>query len=146
MKEGDAPISFGNICYTGSEVVSGSAIGIVVSTGLNTMFGDIVRQLASAPIKTSFDIGIEKTSKLLVRFMMVMAPLVIIINGLTKGNWLDALLFGISIAVGLTPEMLPMIVTTNLVKGANDLAKRKTIVRSLNSMQKLRSDRRTLYR
>lgn len=135
VKEGDAPVSFGNICYTGSEVVSGSAIGIVVSTGLNTMFGDIVRQLASAPIKTSFDIGIEKTSKLLVRFMMVMAPLVIIINGLTKGNWLDALLFGISIAVGLTPEMLPMIVTTNLVKGANDLAKRKTIVRSLNSMQ-----------
>lgn len=127
--------SYETLVFTGSEVVSGSAIGIVVRTGNNTLFGGIADEFASEPPKTSFDLGIEKTSLLLIRFMVVMALIVILINGLTKGDWLQALLFGISIAVGLTPEMLPMIVTTNLVKGANDMAKEGTIVRHLHGIQ-----------
>lgn len=131
----DSDTSYENLVFTGSEVVSGSAEGIVVKTGNDTLFGDIARELAIEPEKTSFDLGIEKTSKILIRFMAIMAPTVIIINGLTIGNWLQALLFGISVAVGLTPEMLPMIVSTNLVKGANDMAKEGTIVRDLNAIQ-----------
>lgn len=127
--------SYETVAFTGSEVVSGSATGIVVRTGNHTLFGGIADELAAEPPKTSFDLGIEKTSLLLIRFMAVMAPTVILINGLTKGDWLQALLFGISVAVGLTPEMLPMITTTNLVKGARDLAKQDTIVRNLNSIQ-----------
>lgn len=127
--------SYETLVFTGSEVVSGSAVGIVVRTGNNTLFGSIADEFASEPPKTSFDLGIEKTSLLLIRFMIVMALVVILINGLTKGDWIQALLFGISIAVGLTPEMLPMIVTTNLVKGANDMAKEGTIVRHLHGIQ-----------
>ena len=123
------------LAFTGSEVVSGSAEGIVVRTGNDTLFGGIADEFANEPPKTSFDIGIENTSLLLIRFMVIMAVIVILINGLTKGDWLQALLFGISIAVGLTPEMLPMIVTTNLVKGANDMAKEGTIVRNLHGIQ-----------
>ena len=123
------------LAFTGSEVVSGSAEGIVVRTGNDTLFGKIADEFANEPPKTSFDVGIETTSLLLIRFMLVMAILVILINGLTKGDWLQALLFGISIAVGLTPEMLPMIVTTNLVKGANDMAQEGTIVRNLHGIQ-----------
>ncbi len=123
------------LAFTGSEVVSGSAEGFVVRTGNHTLFGDIADAFADALPKTSFDVGIEKTSLLLIRFMIIMALVVVLVNGLTKGDWLQALLFGISIAVGLTPEMLPMIVTTNLVKGANDMAKEGTIVRNLQGIQ-----------
>ena len=123
------------LAFTGSEVISGSAEGIVIKTGNDTLFGDIADELANEPPKTSFDVGIEKTSLLLIRFMVIMAVVVILINGLTKGDWLQALLFGISIAVGLTPEMLPMIVTTNLVKGANDMKEEGTIVRNLHGIQ-----------
>ena len=128
--------SYENLAFTGSEVISGSAIGVVICTGADTLFGEIAKnQKATADVKDPFDEGIERTSKILVRFTMIMAPLVILINGLTKGDWLQALLFGISVAVGLTPEMLPMIVSTNLVKGANDMAKRGTIIRNLKSIQ-----------
>lgn len=127
--------SYETLAFTGSEVVSGSAEGIVVRTGNDTLFGGIADEFANEPPKTSFDIGIENTSLLLIRFMVIMAVVVILINGLTKNDWLQALLFGISIAVGLTPEMLPMIVTTNLVKGANDMAKEGTIVRNLHGIQ-----------
>ena len=123
------------LAFTGSEVISGSAEGIVIKTGNDTLFGGIADELANEPLKTSFDVGIEKTSLLLIRFMVIMAVVVILINGLTKGDWLQALLFGISIAVGLTPEMLPMIVTTNLVKGANDMKEEGTIVRNLHGIQ-----------
>jgi ATPase, P-type (transporting), HAD superfamily, subfamily IC len=127
--------NYETLAFTGSEVVSGSAEGVVVRTGNDTLFGGIADEFANEPPKTSFDVGIENTSLLLIRFMVIMAVVVILINGLTKGDWLQALLFGISIAVGLTPEMLPMIVTTNLVKGANDMAKEGTIVRNLHGIQ-----------
>lgn len=136
--EVEAPTSetdYTTLVFTGSEVVSGVGEGVVVRTGNNTLFGGIADAFSNEPIKTSFDVGIEKTSLLLIRFMGLMAVIVILINGLTKGDWLQALLFGISIAVGLTPEMLPMIVTTNLVKGAKDMKKEGTIVRNLQGIQ-----------
>ncbi len=135
VKEVTNETAYETLAFTGTEVVSGSAQGIVVRTGNDTLFGDIADELAHEEPETSFDIGIKNTSLLLIRFMIVMALMVILINGLTKGDWLQALIFGVSIAVGLTPEMLPMIVTTNLVKGANDMAKEGTIVRNLHGIQ-----------
>ena len=135
IEEPTTETDYATLVFTGSEVVSGVGEGVVVRTGNNTLFGGIADAFANEPIKTSFDVGIEKTSLLLIRFMGLMAVIVILINGLTKGDWLQALLFGISIAVGLTPEMLPMIVTTNLVKGAKDMKKEGTIVRNLQGIQ-----------
>lgn len=131
----DAETSFENLVFMGSNVISGSAEGIVVSTGNATLFGNVAQALSDAPIQTNFEIGIHKTSILLIKFMALMAPTVIVINGLTKGDWMEAFLFGLSVAVGLTPEMLPMIVTTNLVKGATAMAKKGTIIKNLNSIQ-----------
>lgn len=119
-----------NIAYMGSNVVSGSARGVIVSVGNKTLFGQIARDVSETKTLTSFDIGISKTSWLLIRFMLVMAPTVFLINGLTKGDWLEAFLFGLSVAVGLTPEMLPMIVTTNLVKGASTMAKKEQLLKT----------------
>lgn len=125
-----------NIAFMGSNVISGSAIGVVISTGDNTLLGSISKTLVSdEKIESSFEKGVNSVSWLLIRFMMVMVPIVFFVNGFTKGSWVQALLFAISIAVGLTPEMLPMIVTTCLAKGAVSMAKKKTIVKNLNSIQ-----------
>ncbi|WP_086349856.1 magnesium-translocating P-type ATPase [Candidatus Enterococcus clewellii] len=131
----DTETSYENLVFMGSNVISGSAEGIVVSTGNRTLFGNVAKELATKPIKSSFDLGIQKTSFLLIKFMALMAPTVIVINGFTKGDWMEAFLFGLSVAVGLTPEMLPMIVTTNLVKGATTMAKKGTVIKNLNSIQ-----------
>ncbi|MBA5252907.1 magnesium-translocating P-type ATPase [Enterococcus hirae] len=127
--------SYENLAFMGSNVISGSAEGIIVSVGNETLFGNVAQTLSEKPIKSSFEIGIHKTSMLLIKFMALMAPTVIVINGLTKGDWLEAFLFGLSVAVGLTPEMLPMIVTTNLVKGASVMAKKGTVIKNLNAIQ-----------
>lgn len=127
--------SYENIAFMGSNVISGSAEGIIISVGNDTMFGHVAQNLSQKPIKTSFELGIQKTSMLLIKFMALMAPTVIVINGFTKGDWLEAFLFGLSVAVGLTPEMLPMIVTTNLVKGASAMAKKGTVIKNLNAIQ-----------
>lgn len=127
--------SYENLAFMGSNVISGSAEGIIVSVGNETLFGHVAQTLSEKPIKSSFEIGIHKTSTLLIKFMALMAPTVIVINGLTKGDWLEAFLFGLSVAVGLTPEMLPMIVTTNLVKGASVMAKKGTVIKNLNAIQ-----------
>lgn len=127
--------SYENLAFMGSNVISGSAEGIIVSVGNETLFGHVAQTLSEKPIKSSFEIGIHKTSMLLIKFMALMAPTVIVINGLTKGDWLEAFLFGLSVAVGLTPEMLPMIVTTNLVKGASVMAKKGTVIKNLNAIQ-----------
>lgn len=124
-----------NIAFMGSNVISGSATAIVVCTGDNTLFGSMASALAKDAVETSFTKGVNAVSWVLIRFMLVMVPLVFFINGITKGDWLDAFLFGISIAVGLTPEMLPMIVTTCLAKGAVSMSQKKTIVKNLNSIQ-----------
>ncbi len=122
-------------CFMGTNVVSGTAIGVVAATGDATQFGAMARDIVGARPLTSFDKGIAHVSWMLIRFLMVMTPLVFFINGFDKGDWLQSLLFAVSIAVGLTPEMLPMIVTTNLAKGAVTMARHKTIVKRLNSIQ-----------
>lgn len=128
-------IELEDICFMGSTVVSGSARGIVFATGRNTYLGTIARNIAGVRATTAFDKGISKVSFLLIRFMLVMVPFVFLVNGFTKGDWFDAFVFAISIAVGLTPEMLPMIVTANLSKGAVAMSKKKTIVKNLNAIQ-----------
>ncbi len=122
-------------CFQGSTVVSGTARGVVVSTGNRTYLGSIARRLSDTTPRTSFDRGIAGFTWLMIRFMVVMVLLVFLIIGLTKGNWLDALLFGLAVAVGLTPEMLPMIVTVNLAQGALAMSRRKVIVKRLASIQ-----------
>lgn len=124
-----------NIAFMGSNVVSGSARGIVVSTGNSTMFGVMAQAVSQKPVITSFEKGVNSVSWILIRFMLVMVPVIFFINGFTKGDWVDAFLFGISVAVGLTPEMLPMIVTTCLAKGAVSMSKEQTIIKNLNSIQ-----------
>jgi P-type Mg2+ transporter len=122
-------------CFMGTNVVSGTAVAVVGATGNSTYFGAVARDIAGERPLTSFDKGISRVSWMLVRFLMVMTPLVFLINGISKGNWLESLLFAVSVAVGLTPEMLPMIVTTNLAKGAVVMARRKAIVKRLNAIQ-----------
>ena len=126
---------YSNIAFMGSNVISGSATAVVICTGDRTLFGSMASAIAGEAVETSFTKGVNAVSWVLIRFMLVMIPLVFFINGITKGDWLDAFLFGISVAVGLTPEMLPMIVTTCLAKGAVSMSKKQTIVKNLNSIQ-----------
>jgi P-type Mg2+ transporter len=122
-------------CFMGTNVVSGTATAVVAATGDATYFGAVARDIVGGRPLTSFDKGINRVTWMLIRFLMVMTPLVLLINGFTKGDWLESLLFAVSVAVGLTPEMLPMIVTANLAKGAVAMARRKTIVKRLNAIQ-----------
>jgi Mg2+-importing ATPase len=124
-----------NICLMGTNVISGTAVAVVLSTGNDTYFGSMSKSLVGQRGKTSFERGVNSVSLLLIKFMLIMVPIVFLINGITKGDWLQAFLFSVSIAVGLTPEMLPTIVTTNLSKGAISLSKHKIIVKRLNSIQ-----------
>lgn len=128
-------IDYTNIVFMGSNVVFGSAAAVVVCVGDYTLFGSMAAAVAGEGVETSFSKGVNAVSWVLIRFMLIMVPLVFFINGITKGNWVEAFLFGISIAVGLTPEMLPMIVTTCLAKGAVSMSKKQTIVKNLNSIQ-----------
>lgn len=132
-----SPLELDNVCFMGTNVVSGTALAIVVNTGADTYFGSLSKSLVGKRAETSFDKGVNSVSWLLIKFMLVMVPLVFLINGITKHDWLEALLFGISIAVGLTPEMLPMIVTANLAKGAVNMSKRKVVVKRLNAIQNI---------
>jgi P-type Mg2+ transporter len=134
------PLELDNIAFMGTNVVSGTAIGAVVTTANQTYFGALAQKVtAVAPTANAFQTGVNKVSWLLIRFMMVMTPIVLLINGFTKGNnllaWKDAFLFALSIAVGLTPEMLPMIVTSTLAKGAVYLSRKKVIVKRLDAIQ-----------
>lgn len=131
----DAITDYTNIAFMGSNVLSGSASAVVVTVGDHTLFGSMASGVAHEAVETSFSKGVNAVSWVLIRFMLVMVPLVFVANGITKGDWLSAFLFGISIAVGLTPEMLPMIVTTCLAKGAVSMSKKQTIVKNLNSIQ-----------
>ena len=130
-----SPLELKNICYLGTSVESGSAQGVVVATGRGTLLGNISSAVVSQPPPTSFDRGISHFTWLMIRFIAVMVPLVFFINGLTKGDWKEAFLFAMAVAVGLTPEMLPMIVTVCLSKGAIAMSKRKVIVKQLNAIQ-----------
>ncbi|MCZ9939956.1 magnesium-translocating P-type ATPase [Brachyspira hyodysenteriae] len=135
-EELESVTDYSNIVFMGSNVISGDAKGIVISIGKDAFLGDIANELSNInEIDTSFTKGINSVSWLLIRFMSIMTPVVFFINGFTKGNWIEALLFAISIAVGLTPEMLPMIVSACLAKGAVSMSKQKTIIKNLNSIQ-----------
>ncbi len=129
------PLEQNNLAFMGSNVVSGTAVAIVINIGDDTIFGSMARELTKKKTMTSFDKGVRSVSWLLIRLMIIMAPVVLFINGFTKGDWMEALLFALSVAVGLTPEMLPMIVSANLAKGAVAISKKKVIVKDLNSIQ-----------
>jgi Mg2+-importing ATPase len=129
------PLELPNICFLGSNVESGSATAVVVHTGDKTYFGSLATSIVGQRQLTSFDKGINQFTWLMIRFIAVMVPAVFLINGLSKGNWLEAFLFALAVAVGLTPEMLPMIVTVNLSKGALSMARKKVIVKRLNAIQ-----------
>lgn len=125
-----------NLAFMGTNIVSGSATALVISTGSYTFFGTMAKQLTNAkPMLSDFQKGIKKVSWLLIQFMFVMVPIVLLINGFTKGDWIEASLFALSVAVGLTPEMLPMIVTATLAKGSLFLSRKKVIVKNLESIQ-----------
>src|SRR6516225_5751765 len=124
-----------NLCFMGANVVSGYGTGVILRTGMRTFFGQLAHEIASRRVPTAFDLGVNRFTWLMIRFMLVMVPTVFLINGLTKHDWLEALLFAVAVAVGLTPEMLPMIVTVNLAKGAIAMSRKKVIVKRLNAIQ-----------
>ena len=131
----DDPFDLPNLCFMGANVVSGYGTGLILRTGPNTFFGQLAEEIAGRHVPTAFDQGINRFTGLMIRFMLVMVPAVFLINGLTKHDWLDALFFAVAVAIGLTPEMLPMIVTVNLAKGAVAMAREKVIVKRLNAIQ-----------
>ena len=126
-----------NIAFSGTTVQSGSATAVVLCTGKHTYLGKVARALEVKPTRTSFDVGVAAVSRVLVAFMLIMCPIVFVVNGITKGDWLDALLFSISIAVGITPQMLPVIVTTCLARGATNMSRRDVVVKNINAIQNL---------
>jgi P-type Mg2+ transporter len=134
-RQGVALLERSNACFLGTSVESGTAKAVVIATGPQTYFGHIARSLAGEQEETSFDRGVKKYTWLMIRFMIVMVPLVFLINGLTKHNWHDAFFFSMAVAVGLTPEMLPMIVSVCLSKGAMAMSRKKVIVKRLNAIQ-----------
>lgn len=128
-------LEFTNLCFMGTNVESGTATAVVIATGSDTYFGSLAKSVIGKKTLTSFDIGINQFTWLMIRFMAFMVPTVFVINGLSKGNWYESFLFAASVAVGLTPEMLPALVTVNLTKGAIAMSKKKVIVKRLSSIQ-----------
>ncbi len=134
--KGDTDITdISNIGFMGTNIVSGSSKAMVIATGSDTYFGSMAKSLYSVNEKNSFEKGVDAISGLLIKFMLVMVPIIFLINSFTKGDYLSALLFAITIAVGLAPEMLPVIMTTTLAKGAVEMSKKKTIVKRLGAIQ-----------
>ncbi len=130
-----SPIELNNVCFLGTSVESGTATALVVATGKDTYFGKMAGTILGQQTQTSFDKGVGRFTWLMIRFIMVMVPLVFLINGLTKHDWKEAFFFAVAVAVGLTPEMLPMIVSVCLSKGAIAMSRKKVIVKRLNSIQ-----------
>nr|WP_158367934.1 magnesium-translocating P-type ATPase [Candidatus Hamiltonella defensa] len=128
-------LELSNICLMGTNVASGTATAVVVATGDKTYFGSLSKSIVGTRAQTAFDKGVNSVSGLLIKFMLVMVPVVLLINGFTKGDWMEATLFALAVAVGLTPEMLPMIVSANLATGAIAMARRKVVVKRLNAIQ-----------
>jgi len=134
-RENASPIERTNLCFLGTSVESGSASAVIFATGGQTYFGKVARSLCGPQTETAFERGVKRFTWLMIRFMAVMVPLVFVINGLTKHDWKEAFFFSLAVAVGLTPEMLPMIVSVCLSKGALAMSKKKVIVKRLNSIQ-----------
>jgi Mg2+-importing ATPase len=129
------PLDLPNTCFLGSAVESGTALALVINTGDKTYFGSLAASIVGKRELTSFDKGVNKFTWLMIRFIAIMVPAVFLINGLSRHNWMEAFLFAMAVAVGLTPEMLPMIVTVNLSNGALAMARKKVIVKRLNAIQ-----------
>jgi P-type Mg2+ transporter len=134
-RENTSAIERHNLCFLGTSVESGSATAVILATGSQTYFGKVARSLIGQQVDTAFDKGVKKFTWLMIRFMLVMVPLVFLINGITKHDWKEAFFFALAVAVGLTPEMLPMIVSVCLSKGAIAMSRKKVIVKRLNSIQ-----------
>ncbi len=130
-------LDLNNIAYMGTNVVSGTAKAVTIATGRNTYFGSMSKELLGHHPPTSFDKGITSVSKLLIRFMLIMVPVIFLISGISHGDWFQALLFGLAVAVGLTPEMLPTIISANLAKGTIEMARHKNIIKRLSAIQNL---------
>ncbi len=130
-----SPTEFKNICFMGTSVESGTATAVVIATGVHTYLGSMAGSITEAQAPTSFDQGLNRFTWLMIRFMVVMVPLVFLINGFTKHDWKSAFFFAMAVAVGLTPEMLPMIVSVCLSKGAIAMSRKKVIVKQLNAIQ-----------
>jgi Mg2+-importing ATPase len=133
----DEIFNINNICLMGSSVVSGSGVAVVISTGFNTYLGRMSKELDSKKEQTNFEIGMSNITKMLIKYMVVVSIAVFAIYGILRHDWLEALLFALSVAVGITPSMLPMIVNVNLTKGTKTLAKKKTLVKNIQSIQNL---------
>ncbi len=129
------PLELVNLCFMGTSVVSGSGTAIVAETGNQTYLASLAKTVSGRRVRTSFDQGVNGVTVLLLRFMLIMAPLVFLINGVAKGNWVEAFTFALSVAVGLAPEMLPVIVTANLAKGAIAMSAKKVIVKNIDAIQ-----------
>ncbi|AWI54834.1 magnesium-translocating P-type ATPase [Aquabacterium olei] len=126
-----------NTVFMGTHIASGTATAVVVHTGNQAVFGGLAQAVAAERVQTAFDQGLDRFTRLMLRFMAVMVPLVLVINGVGKGDWVEALLFATAVAVGLTPEMLPMLVTVNLSRGALAMSRRQVIVKRLPAIQDL---------
>ena len=124
-----------NLCFMGTNVVSGSGIGVVISIGEQTYFGNLAKSISHKKVETNFDKGVKEIGFMLIKFVVIMALVVFVVNGLFKSDWITSFIFAVSVAIGLTPEMLPVIVSTNLAKGAIVMSKKKTIVKNLSSIQ-----------
>jgi Mg2+-importing ATPase len=129
------PLEIPNLCFMGTSVVTGTATGLVIATGKETVLGRLAKEISTERLPSSFDLGIAKISRLLLTFILIMAPCVFLINWLTKDDWFLALLFALAVMVGLIPEMLPLVVSVNLTKGAIRMAKKKVIVKRLNAIE-----------
>lgn len=134
-KAGLSPLDMANLCFLGTSVESGAATAVILATGPQTYFGSMAGSMEGTPVQTGFDKGVQGFTWLMIRFILVMVPLVFLINGFTKHDWQQAFFFSIAIAVGLTPEMLPMIVSVCLSKGALAMSRKKVIVKQLNAIQ-----------
>jgi len=129
------PLETPNLCFLGSNIESGTGKAVFVQTGSSSYFGSLANSIVGQRVLTSFDRGINQFTWLMISFMAILVLQVFIFNGLSKHNWLDAFLFALAVAVGLPPEMLPMIVTVNLSKGAIAMSRKKVIVKRLNAIQ-----------
>lgn len=126
-----------NLCFMGSSIVAGSAVAVVLKTGVNTYLGMLNEQLAAVPTENSFNLGIKKITRLIILIILIMVPIVLVLNGIRTGQWLEALILALSVAVGLTPESLPVIVAANLTRGSKNLAKEKVVIKQLDAVQNL---------
>ncbi|MDR2077497.1 MAG: magnesium-translocating P-type ATPase [Rickettsiales bacterium] len=130
-----SPIELEDLCFMGTNVVSGTAVAIVLSIGMDTYFGSMTKLVGIKKAETSFNRGLGRVGSFLIKLVIMVAVIVFLVNWYTKGDWFGALMFAISVAIGMTPEMLPVIISSNLTRGVILMSKKRTIVKNMNSIQ-----------